>query len=83
MYKRQLEYGEDRIEFHKDALTAEDVVLLHDDLLATGGSAGAAMDLINIFDVKKLMISFIIELGFLEGRKKFPAAVEINSMIRV
>ena len=78
-----LEYGEDRLEIHKDALTAEDVVLLHDDLLATGGSAGAAMDLINIFDVKKLMISFIIELGFLEGRKKFPAAVEINSMIRV
>ena len=78
-----LEYGEDRLEIHKDALTENDVVLLHDDLLATGGSAGAAMDLINIFGVKKLMISFIIELNFLEGKKKFPFETEIYSMIKV
>jgi len=78
-----LEYGEDRLEIHKDALSENDVVLLHDDLLATGGSAGAAMDLIQLFGVKKLMISFIIELSFLEGIKKFPPETEIYSMIKV
>jgi len=77
-----LEYGEDRLEIHKDALCENDVVLLHDDLLATGGSACAAMDLIHIFRVKKLMISFIIELSFLEGIKKFPESLEIYSMIK-
>ena len=78
-----LEYGEDKLEIHKDALDENDVVLLHDDLLATGGSAGAAMDLINISGVKKLMLSFIIELTFLEGRKRFPQDLEIYSMIEV
>lgn len=78
-----LEYGEDKLEIHRDALYENDVVLLHDDLLATGGSAGAAMDLIGLFKVKKLMISFIIELTFLEGRKKFPSGMDLYSMITV
>lgn len=78
-----LEYGEDKLEMHKDALDENDVVLLHDDLLATGGSAGAALELIHIFKVKKLMISFIIELTFIEGRKRFSQELDIYSMIKV
>ncbi|MEO8399380.1 MAG: adenine phosphoribosyltransferase, partial [Ignavibacteriaceae bacterium] len=64
-----LEYGEDKIEIHKDAITAGDKVLLHDDLLATGGTACAATKLIEKLGGKIVQISFIIELSFLTGRK--------------
>ena len=75
------EYGIDTIEIHKDAITEEDVVLLHDDLLATGGSMAAAYELVKQCNPKKIYISFLVELSALEGRKKFPADVDINSMI--
>jgi adenine phosphoribosyltransferase len=65
-----LEYGSDTLEIHKDALKQDDVVLLHDDLLATGGSASAAAKLIQEMNPKSLEINFLIELSFLEGRKK-------------
>jgi adenine phosphoribosyltransferase len=66
----ELEYGEDALEIHRDALVKEDIVLLHDDLLATGGTTLAALDLINLFRVRKIYLGYIIELDFLEGRKR-------------
>ena len=65
-----LEYGTDTIEIHKDAISKGDRVLLHDDLLATGGTAKAACDLIEKIGGKMVHALFIIELGFLNGREK-------------
>ena len=65
-----LEYGTDCIEIHQDAIEENDVVLLHDDLLATGGTASAAVDLICQCPVQALHCNFIIELDFLKGREK-------------
>ena len=74
------EYGEDTIEIHEDAITPDDVVLMHDDLLATGGTMAAALDLVNTMNPKKVYINFICELVDLKGRKLFPADVEVTSL---
>lgn len=66
----ELEYGEDLIEIHVDALGPDDIVLIHDDLLATGGTAMAALNLVKKLNVKKVFFSFIIDLGFLKTRQK-------------
>jgi adenine phosphoribosyltransferase len=66
----ELEYGTDTIEIHKDAIGKGDRVLLHDDLLATGGTAKAACELIEKIDGKMVHALFIIELSFLNGREK-------------
>ena len=66
----QLEYGEDKIEIHKDAMNKGDKVLLHDDLLATGGTAVAAAKLIEKLGGEVVQVSIIIELTFLNGREK-------------
>jgi adenine phosphoribosyltransferase len=76
------EYGVDTIEVHTDALNENDVVLLHDDLLATGGTMYAAYLLAKRFNPKKIYISFIAELEFLKGRELFPADVEIDALIK-
>lgn len=76
----QLEYGIDSIEIHKDALTPEDIVLLHDDLLATGGTSLAAISLINNFSVNKILISFLCELDILNGRQVLQG-YEVSSLI--
>lgn len=76
------EYGTDKIQIHKDALNQEDVVLLHDDLLATGGTMKAAYNLVRKMGVKKIYINFIIELEELKGRDVFPKEVEIEALIR-
>ena len=65
-----LEYGTDTLEIHKDALTKDDIVLLHDDLLATGGSANAALNLIQKTGAKNIYVNFLIELEFLNGMEK-------------
>jgi adenine phosphoribosyltransferase len=65
-----LEYGCDTIEMHSDAISKGDRVLLHDDLLATGGTARAAANLVEKSGGKVVLASFIIELGFLKGRDK-------------
>lgn len=75
------EYGIDKIQIHKDALDENDVILLHDDLLATGGTMLAAYNLVKRMGVKEVYINFIIELEQLEGRKLFPAQVEVSSLI--
>jgi len=56
------EYGVDTIEMHIDSLDENDVVLIHDDLLATGGTAKAVYDLVKHFNPKKVYMNFIIEL---------------------
>lgn len=65
-----LEYGLAEIEMHEDAVNENDMVLVHDDLLATGGSAEAAANLITRQGAKIAGFSFIIELSFLNGRQK-------------
>lgn len=67
----ELEYGSDTLEIHQDALKPGERVLVHDDLLATGGTAKAACDLIEKAGGKVVLASFLIELGFLNGREKF------------
>ena len=75
------EYGVDTIEIHRDAITSDDVVVLHDDLLATGGTMAAAYELVKSMNPKKIYISFIVELAALKGRDAFPADVEVDSLI--
>lgn len=65
-----LEYGVDKIEIHADAIQNGDKVLLHDDLLATGGTMEAACRLVEKLGGEIVQISFVIELGFLHGRDK-------------
>ena len=75
------EYGVDTIEIHRDAIAEGDVVVLHDDLLATGGTMAAAYDLVKSMNPKKIYISFIVELSGLDGRKAFPEDVQVDSLI--
>ena len=75
------EYGTDTIEIHRDAIDENDIVVIHDDLLATGGTMLAAYELVKSMNPKKVYIDFIVELSGLEGRKLFPADVPVNAMI--
>ncbi|MGL5272614.1 MAG: adenine phosphoribosyltransferase [Phocaeicola sp.] len=77
------EYGTDTIQLHKDAITADDVVLLHDDLLATGGTMAATYRLVNSCGIKKAFVNFIIELKDLNGRKAFEEGVEVMSLLEL
>ena len=79
------EYGIDTIEIHKDAINENDIVLLHDDLLATGGTMKAACDLVKKFNPKKIYVNFLIELvnEGLNGRDAFDDDVEVTSLLQV
>ncbi len=66
----QLEYGMDTIEMHKDALKEDDVVLIHDDLLATGGTANAVYNMVKRVGVKNVYFSFICDLEFIQTPQK-------------
>ncbi len=76
------EYGTDTIQIHRDSLNESDVVLLHDDLLATGGTMLAAYNLVKKLNVEKVYINFLIELMDLEGRKLFPSDVEVDAVLQ-
>ena len=78
------EYGKDTIEIHKDALTPEDIVLIHDDILATGGSMYAAVELVRKAGVRKIYTNCLIELEGLNG-KQFLAnrGVEIECLFGI
>lgn len=82
-YKK--EYGTDTIEIPVDAIDSEDTVLLHDDLLATGGSMLSAYELVNIFNPKKIYINFLIELRSegLKGRDFIGADKDITSLLTI
>lgn len=79
------EYGVDTIEMHKDAIEENDIVLIHDDLLATGGTMKAACDLVRKFNPKKIYCNFIIELinEGLNGRDAFDKDIEITSLLKL
>jgi adenine phosphoribosyltransferase len=64
----QLEYGLDQLELHADALTGGPRVLIHDDVLATGGTAKAKIDLVERLGGQVAGCAFVVELGFLGGR---------------
>lgn len=74
------EYGTDTIEIHSDAIEPGDVVVLHDDLLATGGTMRAAYDLVKRMQPKAVYINFLCELNGLNGRKVLPEGVEVTSL---
>ncbi|GHV09476.1 adenine phosphoribosyltransferase [Bacteroidia bacterium] len=76
------EYGTDTIQIHQDAVNENDVVLLHDDLLATGGTMLAAVKLIERFQPKKIYVNFLIELEELKGRELFDPKVEVTAVIK-
>ncbi|MGD8779816.1 MAG: adenine phosphoribosyltransferase [Ignavibacteria bacterium] len=75
-----LEYGTDKIEIHQDAIEPGDKILLHDDLLATGGTMEAACNLVEKVNAEVVQISFLIELSFLQGREKLKN-YEVHSLI--
>lgn len=75
------EYGTDTIEIHRDAIGPEDVVVIHDDVLATGGTMAAVYELVKSMNPKKIYVNFIIELGMLNGRAALPADAEVTSLI--
>ena len=79
------EYGKDTIEIHRDAIDEDDIILLHDDLLATGGTMKAACNLVKKFQPKKVYCNFIIELvnEGLNGREGFDEDIEITSLIKI
>lgn len=67
-----LEYGTDTLEMHKDAITKGERILIADDLLATGGTMGAVVDLVDSMGGEIVECCFMAELEFLNGRKKLP-----------
>ncbi len=76
----KLEYGEATIEMHTDALEKGDRVLIVDDLLATGGTTAASIELVEKLGAEVVRCAFVIELGFLNGRAKLPEG-KIDSLI--
>jgi adenine phosphoribosyltransferase len=76
-----LEYGENVVEIHQDAILPGERVLLVDDLLATGGTAAAAIKLINQLDAELVAASFLIELSELNGRALL-GDTPVNAIVR-
>ncbi|HRP93115.1 MAG TPA: adenine phosphoribosyltransferase [Ignavibacteriaceae bacterium] len=75
-----LEYGEDKLEMHKDAIQQSDKVLIHDDLLATGGTVNAVCRLVEQLGGEIVQVSFIVELSFLNGRDKLKS-YDVRSIV--
>lgn len=76
------EYGIDTIELHSDAIDENDVVVIHDDLLATGGTMNAVYELVKSLNPRKVYINFVVELTALDGRKNLPSDCEITSLLK-
>jgi adenine phosphoribosyltransferase len=76
-----LEYGENSLELHADAIASGQRVLVHDDVLATGGTAKAICDLAEQLGGEIIGVAFVIELDFLEGRKQLEGH-DVHSLIR-
>jgi adenine phosphoribosyltransferase len=79
------EYGVDTIEMHIDSIESNDVVLIHDDLLATGGTAMATYKLVRTFNPKHIYMNFIIEITDegLNGREIFKDLVEVTTLMTI
>lgn len=76
-----LEYGQDTLEIHKDAIGEGHTVLIADDLLATGGTAKAVVDLVEKLGGRVVGLAFVVELEFLPGRKKLEG-YNVKSLIK-
>jgi adenine phosphoribosyltransferase len=76
-----LEYGLDELHLHADALSGGTRVLVHDDLLATGGTAKAKIELVEQLGGQVVGCAFVVELGFLEGRQKL-SAYPVHALVR-
>ena len=76
-----LEYGSDSLEIHRDALRPDQRVLVVDDLLATGGTARAAVEIVRRLDAEVLGVAVLIELTFLDGRKHLEE-IEVHSVLK-
>ena len=76
-----LEYGTASLELHEDAIQPGESVLLADDLLATGGTAGAALQLMSDMQANVLGSVFFIELGFLKGREKVAKFGPVSAVV--
>jgi adenine phosphoribosyltransferase len=79
----QLEYGIDSLEMHLDAILPGDKVVIVDDVLATGGTAAAKCQLVQLNGGEVVGFAFLIELDFFHGRAKLPADVNVVSLIHV
>ena len=77
----ELEYGKDTLEIHKDALGDGHRVIIADDLLATGGTARAVIDLVERLGGTVVGLAFVIELSFLNGRERF-AGHKVASLLQ-
>jgi adenine phosphoribosyltransferase len=77
----ELEYGTDLLEIHRDAITEGDQVLVVDDVLATGGTAAATIELVAQTGASVAALAFLIELGFLDGRSRLGAS-PVTSLLR-
>lgn len=77
----ELEYGQDALEIHTDAIEKGEKVLIVDDLLATGGSAEAVCKLVESLGGEIVGVSVLVELGFLKGRDKLPG-YRVESVIQ-
>jgi adenine phosphoribosyltransferase len=79
------EYGVDTIEMHLDAINENDVVLIHDDLLATGGTAKAVYKLVKHMNPKQIYMNFIIEIRDegLHGRDEFEGIVDVTTLMQL
>lgn len=75
------EYGKDTIQMHKDAIGPDDVVLMHDDLLATGGTMMAACKMVETMHPRKIYVNFLIELKALKGREVFGKDIELETVL--
>ena len=78
----ELEYGTDKIEIHEDACSPGQGVLMVDDLLATGGTMAAALKLVRRIGGRPVACSFVIELGFLDGRKRL-GDIPVHTLMKV
>lgn len=77
----ELEYGSDAVEMHQDAIRPRERVLVVDDLIATGGTAWAACELVRKLGGEVISATFVIELGFLGGKARI-APVEVHSLLQ-
>ena len=77
------EYGTDIIEMHTDAIEPSDVVLVHDDILATGGTASAAVRLVKKFNPKAVYANFIIDIVDIPRSRPIPSDVEVSSLLQL
>jgi adenine phosphoribosyltransferase len=77
----KLEYGESEVEVHRDAIIPGERVMMVDDLLATGGTAGAALALVEVLGGNVVCATFLIELEFLHGRKNLPSDVRVEALL--